>query len=218
MVADEIVDIYGFSREKIFLVPNGIDLVRFHPDARAHHRAEVRRRLGTDEKRPVALFVGSGFKRKGLDKAIAAVAKSSADAELWVVGHDRRPAAYAAPGLRMIGPVPDPLPYYAAADMLILPSIYDPFPSAVIEALACGLPVVTSTSCGAKEAAIQLDRNLDAFDTSGLATAAHRAFDLAADSATAPRARKIAERYSLPAMIDRMTAIYATLGLREGRA
>ena len=47
---------------------------------------------------------------------------------------------------RLIGPA-DPLPYYAAADALILPSFYDPFPSTVIEALACGLPVVTTIAC-----------------------------------------------------------------------
>src|SRR5690606_13388022 len=94
MVADEIVHHFGFPRERIHLVPNGIDLERFHPKARARYRAATRKELGTDEKRPVALFVGSGFKRKGLDAAIAALAASGVDAELWIVGQDRRPSAY----------------------------------------------------------------------------------------------------------------------------
>lgn len=227
MVADEIVRHFGFAREKILLVPNGIDLDRFHAGARAQYRAVTRTELGADETRPVALFVGSGFKRKGLDAAIAALAASDVDAELWIVGHDRNPSAYvrraARAGLkpervRMIGPVADPLPYYGAADILLLPSIYDPFPSTAIEALACGLPVVTSTSCGAKEAVVLLERNLvcDAFDPSGLATAVHRAFDLAAKPETAARAREIASGYGIDAMIDRMLAVYAALGVGAG--
>lgn len=224
MVADEIVQHFGFAAEKIRLVPNGIDLARFHPGARKEHRTTVRTKLGTDENRPVALFVGSGFKRKGLDAAIAALAQSGIDGELWVVGHDRKPSAYASAAaraglrtgrLRIIGPVADPLPYYGAADILVLPSIYDPFPSAVIEALACGLPAVTSTSCGARDAVIALDRNLvcDAFDRSGLATAVHRAFDLSTAPDTVDRARAIASGYGIDAMIQRMLALYADFGL-----
>jgi UDP-glucose:(heptosyl)LPS alpha-1,3-glucosyltransferase len=221
MVADEIVRHFSFARERIHLVPNGIDLARFHPDARARFHASTRRQLGTDERKPVALFVGSGFKRKGLDASIAALAKSNAGAELWVVGHDRHPSAYqrlaerSGVRLRMIGPVDDPLPYYASADILLLPSIYDPFPSTVIEALACGLPVVTSTSCGAKEAVEQLDPGLvrDAYDIDGLSNAIARAFALAAIPGILTRAPAIANGYDMNAMIGRLLQIYASLGL-----
>jgi UDP-glucose:(heptosyl)LPS alpha-1,3-glucosyltransferase len=221
MVADEIVRHFNFSREKIHLVPNGIDLARFHPDARARFRMSTRRQLGTGERKPVALFVGSGFKRKGLDAAIAALAKGNPDAELWVVGHDRHPSAYKrlaeriGVNLRRIGPVDDPLPYYASADILVLPSIYDPFPSTAIEALACGLPVVTSTSCGAKEAVEQLDPGLvrDAYDIDGLSNAITRAFALAAGPDTLTRARAVANGYDMNAMIDRLLRLYANLGL-----
>jgi UDP-glucose:(heptosyl)LPS alpha-1,3-glucosyltransferase len=225
MVADEIVRHFAYPRERIHLVPNGIDLSRFHPDARARHRAEVRARLGTDMQRPVALFVGSGFKRKGLDAAIAALAKSQVGAELWVIGHDRRPAAYVTLAersgipvsrFRLLGPVPDPLPYYAAADLLVLPSIYDPFPSTVIEALACGLPAVTSTSSGAQTAAAALDPGLvcDAYDIASLAQATARGFTLSKDPTTAGRARAVANSYDLQAMVDRLLSIYGLIGLR----
>jgi UDP-glucose:(heptosyl)LPS alpha-1,3-glucosyltransferase len=227
MVADEIVSHFNFAREKIHLVPNGIDLARFHPDARSRFHTGTRRQLGTDEKKPVALFVGSGFKRKGLDAALTALGKSKANAELWVVGRDRNPSAYqrlaerARVNLRMIGPVKDPLPYYASADILLLPSVYDPFPSTAIEALACGLPVVTSTSCGAKEAVGQLDPALvrDAYDIDGLSDAIARAFTLAVAPDTVTRARAVATGYDMNAMIDRLLVLYAKLGLgSEARA
>jgi UDP-glucose:(heptosyl)LPS alpha-1,3-glucosyltransferase len=224
MVADEIVRHFGFPREQIHLVPNGIDLVRFDVSARGRHRDEVRGRLGADKARPVALFVGSGYKRKGLDAAIAALVASRTDAELWIVGSDSRRAAYVAKAqragiaacrVRMIGPVSDPLPYYAAADALILPSIYDPFPSTVLEALACGLPVVTSSACGAREVAARLDPSLvrDATDVAGLADALRHAFALAASPATASAARAIASDYGIDRMIERMLVVYAKLGL-----
>jgi UDP-glucose:(heptosyl)LPS alpha-1,3-glucosyltransferase len=222
MVADEIVAHFSFPHERIHLVPNGIDLARFHPDARARYRTEVRNLVGAAQDRPVVLFVGSGFKRKGLDAAIAALAASGSDAELWAIGHDRQPGAYAsmaeragisAQRFRMIGPVEDPLPYYASADVLILPSIYDPFPSTVIEALACGLPVVTSTGCGARDAVARLDPALvhDARDIDGLADGLNRALELATKLTTVERARGIANDYDMDRMVARTLAVHDTV-------
>jgi UDP-glucose:(heptosyl)LPS alpha-1,3-glucosyltransferase len=226
MVMDDIVRHYAYPRARIHLVPNGIDLERFTPTARARHRAEVRQRLGVAADRPVALFVGSGFARKGLGSAIESLAHARGDAELWAVGHDRRPSAYARQAaraglgarFRLIGPVGDPLPYYAAADALVLPTVYDPFPSTVIEALACGLPVVTSTGCGARDAVARLDPALvrDAFDIDGLAHAITRAFELAEKPATAAAARAIAGEYGIEPMIERLLAIYAPLLAERG--
>jgi UDP-glucose:(heptosyl)LPS alpha-1,3-glucosyltransferase len=224
MVADEIVRHFGFPRERIHLVSNGIDLARFNLSARDHHRSDLRKRLGTEMARPVALFVGSGYRRKGLDAAISALAASRIDAELWIVGSDRRPEAYlsaaASAGipparLRLIGPVADPLPYYAAADVLILPSIYDPFPSTVVEALACGLPVVTSTACGARDVVSRIDAGLvrDASDVAGLGKALRRAFELAAKPATGSAASAVASDYGIDRMINQMLSVYALLGV-----
>lgn len=221
MVADEILRHFDYPRERIHLVPNGIDLARFSPEARGRYRSAVRHQLGLSEERPVALFVGSGFARKGLAGAIEALSRSRVDAELWAIGHERRPSTYTALAerlgigrrLRLLGPQADTLPYYAAADMLLLPSVYDPFPSTVIEALACGLPVVTSTGCGARDAVAGLDPALvsEAFDIEGLAAAIDRAFALAARPATAGTARRIAEGYGMDRMVGSMMALHRQL-------
>lgn len=222
MVADEIVRHFSYPRQRIHLVPNGIDLSRYRPDARSRHRGEIRERLGTDHGRPVILFAGSGYKRKGLDIAIAAVAESGTDAELWVIGSDRKPHSYSAIAarvglkperLRLFGPALDPLPYYAGADVLILPTVYDPFPSVIIEAFACGLPAVTSTACGARDVIAQLDPGLvrDTRDVEGLAQAIRRALELAAKPATIDATRAIASAYGIDIMIDRMLSVYGQL-------
>jgi len=225
MVADDIVRHFGFPRARIHLVPNGIDLARFRPEVRNEHRAAVRSRLGVPAARPVALFVGSGFERKGLRPAIHAAA--ACDAELWAIGHDRRPASFVAEAeraglgkrFRLIGAA-DPLPYYAAADALILPSFYDPFPSTVIEALACGLPVVTTTGCGARDIVGQLDLRLvrDVLDREGLAEALRAALDLATKPETAPRARAIAEAFGVGRMVDRMLTVHERVRAMRARA
>jgi UDP-glucose:(heptosyl)LPS alpha-1,3-glucosyltransferase len=218
MVADDIVQYYGFARERIHLVPSGIDLDRFSPSARERHRAAMRRQLGIADETPVALLLGSGYAIKGLPAAIEAVARSRHKPEFWVVGRNKRFHSYPSKaaraglsaGFRLLGPQADPVPYYAAADVMLMPSIYDAFPSTVLEALATGLPVVTSTRCGARDLAAKLDPALvrDALDVEGLAEALDRAFELARDPSTTARARAIALEYGIDAMVERLLAVY----------
>lgn len=221
MVADDVVRHYRYPRERIHLVPNGIDLQRFSLAARERHRTETRQKLGIPSNAPIALFVGSGFDRKGLTRAIEASARQDNALHLIAVGSDRRPAAFqtmaerAGLGTRfhLVGAVSDPVPYYAAGDVLILPTVYDPFPSTVIEALACGLPVVTTTGCGAREVAKRVDPTLvcDTYDAKGLTNSLRHALMLAAQPSTAARANKIAQEFGLNLMIERMLKLYEEL-------
>jgi UDP-glucose:(heptosyl)LPS alpha-1,3-glucosyltransferase len=130
--------------ERVEVVYNGVDARRFRPDPQA--RAEVRRTLGADG--PVALFLGTGFRRKGLDRAIAALPPGVA---LWVAGSDR---PWRAPAhVRFLGPTHHPERLLQACDVLLLPTRYDPFANSCLEALACGVPFVTSRDNGAAEVA-----------------------------------------------------------------
>ncbi len=221
MVAGDLVRYYNYPRDRIHLIPNGIDLKRFSLDARERFRLEIRKKLGIGVNVPVVLFVGSGFDRKGLGRAIEAVVACNKDADLIVIGSDRRTQKFISqaeragigPRFHLIGPVADPVPYYAAADALILPTVYDPFPSTVVEALACGLPVVTTKGCGARDVVKKLDHVLvqDVLDRHGLATALGRAVDLASSSETRDAARKLAEEFGVDVMIGRLLALYERL-------
>ncbi|MDP2312128.1 MAG: glycosyltransferase family 4 protein [Pseudomonadota bacterium] len=135
-----LVEDYGATRVEV--VYNGVDLQRFRPDPSV--RAAVRGERAVQG--PVALFLGTGFQRKGLDVAIAALPPGWT---LWVAGKDRPWKAPAC--VRFLGPATDPERLLQAADVMILPTRYDPFANACLEALATGIPTLTTPSNGAAE-------------------------------------------------------------------
>lgn len=160
MVRNEIVAHFGVDPRKLRLIRNGVDLERFAPPSAAE-RAQARTSLALPAEAPVFAFVGSGFERKGVADAIRTLASESAPAQarLVIAGGDRRARRYRqladqlGVGERVLfaGSLVDVRPVLHAADAFLLPTLYDPFPNAVLEALACGLPVVTSPKCGAAE-------------------------------------------------------------------
>ncbi len=160
MVREQILRFYPASPERIRVIYNGVDLDRFHPRNRERFREETRKLLGLDHE-VTLLFVGHNFKRKGLRPAIRAVAclkDSQPPIRLLVLGGGKQ-ARYAAETAELgaehmvqyVGPSREPERFYAAADMLVFPSYYDPCANVVLEALASGLPVVTSIFNGAGE-------------------------------------------------------------------
>lgn len=131
---------YGARRVEV--VYNGVDLARFRPDQAV--RTAVRAELGAQGK--VAIFLGNGFVRKGLDVAISSLPP---DWALWVVGGD--PPVPAPARVRFLGPQRQPERFLQSADLMILPTRYDPFANACLEAMACGVPVLTTSANGAAE-------------------------------------------------------------------
>jgi UDP-glucose:(heptosyl)LPS alpha-1,3-glucosyltransferase len=220
MVREEIVRHFGTDPAKLHVIRNGVDTEACSPALRGMHRERVRAQLGIGADEPVFLFVGSGFKRKGVAAALQALARLPAGT-LVVVGGDRHAARYQAlaQGLglgnraRFTGPVADVKPFYGAADAFVLPTLYDPFPNAALEALACGLPVITTDGCGAAEV---LDdpacgRVVPAGDVPALAAAMQSLLDTAAREAMGTAARAVAQRLGLETMTDALLALYARL-------
>lgn len=148
MVEREITEIFSYPRERIHLVRNGL------PDDFAEGapaRDEARRALGLPERAFVAAFAGTGWKRKGLRFAQAAVAEASLPRAVLAVAGRGDARAHRAPGARFLGPQRDVRPLLAAADVFILPTVYDPFSNASLEALAMGRPVITTRANGCSE-------------------------------------------------------------------
>jgi UDP-glucose:(heptosyl)LPS alpha-1,3-glucosyltransferase len=149
MVKNEIIDLYNFRRDQIDVVHNGIPLDRFQFDSVARNKSRLEAGLAADD--IIVLFVGSGWERKGLRYAIEAVEGcENTKIRLFVAGRGDQ-FRYRSDRVRFFGEVDDPRPLYAAADVFILPTIYDPFANACLEALACGLPVITTRANGFSE-------------------------------------------------------------------
>jgi len=223
MVAGEIVRHYGVEPAKLQVIYNGVDTAAFHPGLAAEFRRATRASAGIPDDVPLLLFVGSGFERKGVPQLLRAAAMMRrAEARFVIVGADRKLKAMQALAARLgladrvlfTGPLKDVRPWYGAADGFVLPTLYDPCPNAALEALACGLPTVTSTTCGAQEW-VRPGENGWVVDAVDVAELAGRLDDLAGlAGAAAPRAaaRASVEALTLPAMADRLLALYRSLG------
>ena len=160
MVREEILRYYRTPSSSVRVIYTGVDLARFRPGLAAGERIGFRRAVGVAPEDPVLLFAGSGFERKGLRFLLEAMGRLRGveDLHLWVLGKGDVPR-YRLQADRLgigdcvhfAGPVADPERWMAAADLFVLPSIYDPFSNACLEALASGLPVITTSANGAAE-------------------------------------------------------------------
>ena len=157
MVMKQIEENFPQATDKCKLIYNGVDLVKFSP-GKEEERKRVRQSLNLSATEPVLVYVGSGFERKGVSSIIDVMAASSHRFSAIVVGNDKNLDKYKkiaeGKGLKkniyFIGKA-DPKPFYACADGFILPTFYDPMPNTALEALASGLPVLTTKQCGAAE-------------------------------------------------------------------
>jgi UDP-glucose:(heptosyl)LPS alpha-1,3-glucosyltransferase len=155
----DVMKHYQVPAERIAVLYNGVDLERFHPGLRRQWRCAIRRQWSVPEQSPLLLFVGSGFRRKGLDRLLAVWnAPELRDVYLLVVGEDARMGQYrararAAAGKRILfaGRQNAVERYYGAADAVVLPSIQEAFGNVVLEGLACGLPAIVTRGVGAAE-------------------------------------------------------------------
>ena len=158
-VKHDIALFEGANPAAISVVPNGVDVNRFSPENRGAFRDSTRRLLGLSDAHLAVLLVGNSWGRKGLATAIRAVSgPEQCHVRLIVVG-EGEPASFTsglpsdlAERIIFTGPKSaDVERYYAAADIFILPTFYEPFGLVILEALASGLPTVISACAGASE-------------------------------------------------------------------
>ncbi len=152
---------HGVDPQRIRLVYNGVDCERFSPERCRPHREAMRRRLGLGPDSVAALIVAHNFRLKGVATLLRAMRRlcgTGRDLRLLIVGgkhieywQRRVQRAGLSKHVIFAGRVDDPLPFYAAADFYVHPTYYDPCSLVVLEAAACGLPLITSRYNGASE-------------------------------------------------------------------
>jgi len=158
-VRREIIDTYHVPADKIVVIYNGVDQERFHPRNRDGARGSIRKQWGIPPEAPLVLFVGSGFKRKGLDRLLRVWGSPRlAGFYLLVAGEDGQRGRYRswaereAQGRVVFAGRQDAIEgFYGTADLLALPARQEAFGNVVLEALASGLPVLVTGAVGAAE-------------------------------------------------------------------
>jgi UDP-glucose:(heptosyl)LPS alpha-1,3-glucosyltransferase len=211
---DEIIRHFGFPDDRIRVIYNGVDCERFHPPAARHAGREVR-----------LLFVGSSFARKGLQFAIAALARLPEHFVLHIAGKGDIARQLRLAGtlgvtarVRHLGFNLDTARLLQSADLLVHPAIYEPFANVCLEALASGVPVVTSRINGVSEI-IEPGRNgavVESPNDAAELAAAIRLFETHPARTEASRAaRATAERFEVSRHVSQtLTALEGVLAAK----
>ena len=168
MVARDLQRFHGVPGDRVAVIPNAIDAARLSVADRDGARTKVRDRHGLLESDLAGLFVAHNFRLKGLPPLLEAMAErvrrdpQARPIHLFVCGGGKiAPMRRIVERLglsaviKLIGFAPAVRDYYHAADFFVLPSYYDPCSLVVFEALACGLPVITTARNGAGEVITQ---------------------------------------------------------------
>ena len=160
MVEQDLTRFHGVQPNRMRRIYNGVDTERFSPRHRRQYRDDVRRQLGLRDE-VLFLIVAHNYRLKGVPTLLEALARLTAakhPVHVAIVG-GKRFAPYqrlarrlgAGNAVSFIGTVDDPVPYYAAADVYVQPTFYDPCSLVVLEALASGLPPITTRYNGVAE-------------------------------------------------------------------
>ena len=223
LVKRNIMEHYHVPAEDIVVIYNGIDLDRFHPGNRERFRDEVRRQYEIPETARVFLFVGSGFERKGVRYLVEAAEMLDAPVTLLIVGKgsgekfrniiNRQRVIFCGPQKKIER-------YYAAADAFVFPTIYEPFGNVHLEALASGLPVVTTRNSGASEV---IEEGKGGFvvqepeDRAAISGSMKKLLDADLLHAMGEEARKTAEKFTTERFVREITQLYSDI-MEEKRA
>ncbi len=160
--ANEISEAYQVLRENISVIHNFVDTTHFDRARVKEQADQLVKQLEVDTTKPVFLFLGTGYERKGLKSALEALSELNFESTLMIVGRESNQDEYKAYAKQLgvetqckfLGARLNPELFFSIADCYVLPAHYEPFGFTVIEALSCGIPVITTEQCGAKEVLI----------------------------------------------------------------
>jgi UDP-glucose:(heptosyl)LPS alpha-1,3-glucosyltransferase len=219
---------YGISPVRVRVIHNAIDSARFVETDRPRIRAEERRAWGVGPTDVVAAFVAMNYGLKGLAPLLHSMARLPANLKLAVAGSPKvgpwkRLAVRLGVADRVVflGPAADVRRIYFAADLHVHPTFYDPCSGVVIEALACGLPVVTTRFNGAAElmqppgCGIVVD---DPHDHRALSAALARFLDPVRRDAAGRAARRAATAWTIEHHYRRWLEVFAEVAERRRAA
>jgi UDP-glucose:(heptosyl)LPS alpha-1,3-glucosyltransferase len=225
---EEIIRHYGVPAEKIEVIYNGVDLDFFHPRNVELYREPLRQELQVEADAFVILFLGSGFRRKGLDSLMASFPKIKAEiprARLVIAGKDRIDG-YREKARRLgvekevifLGPTQRAKELYAASDLFALPTLYDPFSNACLEAMATGIPVLTTRQNGVAELIEDQESGFiieDPKNDSEIAARASAFYRSPTKISFGEKAREASLSLNFATTIQRMLDIYETIRKKE---
>ncbi len=224
----EFVRHYGDATKDIIVIPNGVDLQKFNPANRILCRNRVRQKHGISSGDFTLMFAGSYWERKGLRYVIEALSLvPRPDVKLLIVGSGdekyygrlaelkqvRKRIVFAS-HRNNLGE------YYAASDVFVFPTIYEPFGLVIIEAMASGLPVITSRVAGAADVIIDGVNGLLITDPGDIKDLAAKIKLLLSNAdlrkAIGERARETAEELSWDRVTQKTLEVYNTVLNRQG--
>jgi UDP-glucose:(heptosyl)LPS alpha-1,3-glucosyltransferase len=230
MVAQDLKWHYGVPPEQLRIVYNGVDVDRFAPSRAEWMRGPVRRRLRVRNEELLLLIVAHNFALKGVATVIRAVGRllrEGIPVRLAVAG-GKRAGRYcrlavrcgAGDAVEFLGSVDDAAPLYAAADVYVQPTWYDPCSLVVLEALATGRPVITSRYNGAGELITEgVEGHVlgDPGDCVELAARVRGLLDPAVRQCMGAAARALALEHTLSHNVSRIVAVYDEIAQRRRR-
>jgi UDP-glucose:(heptosyl)LPS alpha-1,3-glucosyltransferase len=217
LVKRNIIEHYHVDERDIEVIYNGVDLERFSPENRKQYKDEIRRKHSIDKNDFVILLVGSGFERKGVEYLLRASELVTEPITVLIVGKgsEKKMRRYIKRQRGIFcGPQKEIYKYYAASDIFVLPTIYEPFGNVHLEALASGLPVITTRLSGAAEI---IQEGVQGFiidkpeDINILAEKITILMDKDKNIRMGLEARILAENFSLEVHIEKILKLYQSL-------
>jgi UDP-glucose:(heptosyl)LPS alpha-1,3-glucosyltransferase len=224
--AEQLHRTVSVPRECVRIVHNGVSLVRFENGKMATFRADTRARLGLQNNMVAFLFVAHNLRLKNfglLERISWSLSEQIPNARLIVLG--KRAPKVRAPCIIYAGMTTKPEEYYAAADVLLHPTYFDACSNVVLEALAAGLPVVSSNLNGSAEL---IDNGYNGFvlpvtgraaeiEKQWLTVIAQLVADASERKRISRRARELAARHSMDSYVTRFEAYLQEIAVSLGR-